>query len=77
MARRRKNKEYFLGSDDSEGKATGWTAKFDEGTWKESNSKSAAGKKTTKKKVAKKKTTTKKVVKKKTAKRAKKKKVTP
>lgn len=73
----RKNKEYFLGSDDSEGKATGWTAKFDEGKWKESNSKSAAGKKTTKKKVAKKKTTTKKVVKKKTAKRAKKKKVTP
>lgn len=63
----RKTKEYFLASEDEEGKATGWNAAWENGKWVETSTKKekAAKKKTTKKKTTKKKTTKKKTTKKK------------
>lgn len=61
----RKLKEYFLGSEDEEGKPTGWTAKWEDGKWIETSAKKTdktPAKKKVSKKVAKK--TTKKTSKK-------------
>ena len=65
----RKTKEYFLASENEEGKATGWNAKWEEGKWVETSTKKSSKKKAAKKKTAKKKTTKKKTAKKKVTKK--------
>lgn len=55
----RKTKEYFLASDDKDGKATGWNAHWQSGKWEQSSTK-VSKKKVSKKKASKKKKVSKK-----------------